>query len=88
MNIETLLTPKIGLVSGTVTRLRNENLNVKNFGIQGEEGSEGVHENTVVFEPEQIHILGNKQDIEGFKKFVQGDNSKLDIDIESCNLPS
>ena len=23
-----------------------------------------------VFEPEQIHILGNKQDIEGFKKFV------------------
>ncbi len=26
--------------------------------------------NYVVFEPEQIHILGNKQDIEGFKKFV------------------
>jgi hypothetical protein len=25
----------------------------------------------VVFEPEQIHILGNKQDIEGFKKFVK-----------------
>jgi hypothetical protein len=24
----------------------------------------------VVFEPEQIHILGNKQDIEGFKEFV------------------
>jgi hypothetical protein len=24
----------------------------------------------VVFEPEQIHILGNKEDIEGFKKFV------------------
>jgi hypothetical protein len=24
----------------------------------------------VVFEPEQIHILGNKQDIEGFKQFV------------------
>ena len=24
----------------------------------------------VVFEPEQIHILGSKQDIEGFKKFV------------------
>jgi hypothetical protein len=42
----------------------------------------------IVSKPEQIHILGNKQDIEGFKKFVQGDNSKLDIDIESCNLPS
>ena len=25
----------------------------------------------VVFEPEQIHILGNKQDIEGFKEFVE-----------------
>ena len=26
----------------------------------------------VVFEPEQIHILGSKQDIEGFKGFVGG----------------
>ncbi len=25
----------------------------------------------VVFEPEQIHILGNKQDVEGFKQFVE-----------------
>jgi hypothetical protein len=25
----------------------------------------------VVFEPEQIHILGNKQDIEGFKNYVE-----------------
>jgi hypothetical protein len=25
----------------------------------------------LVFEPEQIHILGNKQDIEGFKEFVE-----------------
>ena len=25
----------------------------------------------VVFEPEQIHILGSKQDIEGFRKFLQ-----------------
>lgn len=29
----------------------------------------------IVFEPEQIHILGSKQDIEGFKGFVQKDNS-------------
>ena len=29
----------------------------------------------VVFEPEQIHILGSKQDIEGFKEFVQKDNN-------------
>ena len=41
-----------------------------------------------VIEPEQIHILGNKQDIEGFKKFVQSEESSLDIDIENCNLPS
>ncbi len=27
----------------------------------------------IVFEPEQIHILGSKQDIEGFKKFVKQD---------------
>ena len=27
-------------------------------------------EQIIVFEPQQIHILGNKQDIEGFKEFV------------------
>ena len=30
----------------------------------------------VVFEPEQIHRLGSKQDIEGFKKFVSKPSSK------------
>lgn len=29
----------------------------------------------VVFEPEQIHILGGKQDIQGFKEFVDGSNT-------------
>jgi hypothetical protein len=33
-----------------------------------------------IFEPEQIHILGNKQDVEGFKEFVnsntKGDNKQ------------
>jgi hypothetical protein len=37
---------------------------------------------------EQIHILGNKQDIEGFKKFVQDDKLNLDTTIEDCGLPS
>ena len=32
---------------------------------------EGVS-NIIVFEPEQIHILGSKQDIKGFKGFVKG----------------
>ena len=31
---------------------------------------------TIVFEPEQIHILGSKKDIEGFKNFVSN-NTKL-----------
>lgn len=35
----------------------------------------------VVFEPEQIHILGSKQDIEGFKEFIQSKN------IESSRIP-
>ena len=29
----------------------------------------------MVFEPEQIHILGSKQDIEGFKKFIGNENN-------------
>jgi hypothetical protein len=34
----------------------------------------------VVFEPEQIHILGSKQDIEGFKKFVSGGQLPSTVD--------
>lgn len=30
----------------------------------------------IVFEPEQIHILGNKQDIQGFKDFVSKNNQE------------
>ena len=42
----------------------------------------------VVFEPEQIHILGSKQDIEGFKKFVQGKNIESTTDSQtSITLP-
>ena len=32
-----------------------------------------------VFEPEQIHILGNKQDIEGFKKFVTQPSTSVKV---------
>jgi hypothetical protein len=87
LNVETLITPKIGLVSGTVTKLRDENPNVQNLGVQGEEGSEGVHENTVVFEPEQIHILGNENDVQGFRQFVSGQGTSLQKS-ESETLPS
>jgi hypothetical protein len=35
----------------------------------------------VVFEPEQIHILGSKQDVEGFKEFV-GNNSSTNQEVK------
>ena len=34
----------------------------------------------VVFEPEQIHILGGKQDIERFTEFVNNDNESFDYE--------
>ena len=37
--------------------------------------------NYVVFEPEQIHILGTKQDIQGFKNFV----TQLSTDVNNIN---
>ena len=45
-------------------------------GIIGQEAwganfSKSNQEQIVVFEPEQVHILGSKQDIDGFKRFAQ-----------------
>lgn len=41
----------------------------------------------VVFEPEQIYILGSNQDIEGFKKFVSGQPSTaVDLTSEQENM--
>jgi hypothetical protein len=39
-------------------------------GIDGYVSTSPVGTEYLVFEPEQIHILGSKQDIEGFKKYV------------------
>jgi hypothetical protein len=62
--------------SGTAARFYRENKDKSKIGMYGiEGGSEGEHYNYVVFEPEQIHILGSKQDIEGFKKFVNNSQS-------------
>ena len=36
----------------------------------------------VVFEPEQVHILGSKQDIQGFKEFVQGKPKSVKPGVE------
>jgi len=40
----------------------------------------------VAFEPEQIHILGSKEDIQGFKDFVQGDTTITDITFSTDEL--
>ncbi len=36
----------------------------------------------IVFEPEQIHILGNKQDIEGFKEFVGTQDTQFQAPVD------
>lgn len=48
-------------------------------GIKYFEDPDGEFE-YVVFEPEQIHILGTKKDIEGFKKFVSRPELKVKTD--------
>jgi hypothetical protein len=40
--------------------------------------SEEDYTEYVVFEPEQIHILGSKQDIEGFKKFTKNNKQETE----------
>jgi hypothetical protein len=40
--------------------------------------SEEDYTEYVVFEPEQIHILGSKQDIEGFKKWIEAKESIIE----------
>ena len=58
--------------SGTAANFYRENKQKDAIGMFGPEGgSEGVHDNYVVFEPEQIHILGNENDIQGFREFVE-----------------
>ena len=39
----------------------------------------GGKKELLVFEPEQIHILGSKQDLEGFKDFVNKNNSVSEL---------
>jgi hypothetical protein len=46
-------------------------VNANKYGYDGVLAYEGTNDDEYsVYEPEQIHILGSKQDIEGFKKFV------------------
>jgi hypothetical protein len=58
-----------------------KNLKRENFDtVKGIEDSSNEIESYAVFEPEQIHILGSRQDIEGFKEFVNT-NPQQNTDI-------
>ena len=45
-----------------------------------------IEKQIIVFEPEQIHILGNKQDIEGFKEFVGNETKQLNNNSTGMTL--
>jgi hypothetical protein len=52
--------------------------NADEYGYDGVYNFEGTNDDEYsVYEPEQIHILGSKQDIDGFKKFVAKYDAKL-----------
>ena len=77
LNVDKLITDK-ETSTGTARKTLEENPNVRNLGMYGlEGGSEGEHMNHVVFKPEQIHILGSKQDIESFKRFTEGSQTPV-----------
>ena len=63
------------LTETDINNLKSKNIDGLDVGLSGEQGFEYV-----VFEPEQIHILGSKQDIEGFKKFVSGGQLPSTVD--------
>jgi len=47
-------------------------VNAKKYGYDGVFAFEGTNDDEYsVYEPEQIHILGSKKDIEGFKEYIQ-----------------
>ena len=56
-------------------------------GYDAFDSSDNAANEYVVFEPEQIHILGNKQDIEGFKEFVSGgQGAQVLTELTTINL--
>jgi hypothetical protein len=66
--------PKLGEFGITATKEDIEKAKTEGYNaLREEDDLRGDDFNTtIVFEPEQIHILGTKQDIEGFKEFVSG----------------
>jgi hypothetical protein len=47
-------------------------------------GSDNFIQEIAVFNPEQIHVLGNQEDINGFRKFVNSTENRSDEILESA----
>lgn len=59
-------------------------MNAKKYGYDGVFAFEGSNDDEYsVYEPEQIHILGSKKDIEGFKKYVNKKKESLESRVVS-----
>lgn len=63
------------------------NIGTAEIGIDSIKAKFGTGEEIVVFEPEQIHILGSKQDVEGFKEFVDN-TANLENEMSSFQQKS
>jgi len=63
----------ISTLAGTVLFTNSPEMisKYRKLGYDSFDSSSNAANEYVVFEPEQIHILGSKQDIEGFKEFVE-----------------
>ena len=71
--------PKLGEFGITATKEDINQAKIEGYNsLREEDELRGKNFNTtIVFEPEQIHILGNSQDIEGFKEFVGKEEVEL-----------
>ena len=63
---------------------KEDNPNNDGFIYNNRAENEGYNEESyMVFEPEQIHILGSKQDVEGFKNWVDNNQSNVQQDFNT-----
>lgn len=79
VNIELIKSATGGVNTGSAAIVLKENKGVKNLGIREWEQGSGEHFNTVVFSSEQIHILGSKKDISGFKEYNKTSESVTSV---------
>ena len=82
--------PDLRISAKTVKLLQDNNydgyVTQVEFGEQHNFGQTQDYKYKVVFEPEQIHILSSKKDIEGFKEFVNNKSSQVEnIEAQAVN---